>query len=593
MFSCLNNKRGDGNFSTVIKTVILVIVGSLVMFGLSFLVTKTIDSSNDKYKNGFNNLKNPNNIEANAESIRPGGLYNTKELVVSWDDIKVSYAEYKKLNTECNDMQFELNKIKYINNEVFKKFSSSLCNELVIDNSITTMGDLSENLVYNISDTLPYLNTISFSNNTENINGIIYDDNNVVKTLNFGSRLKNLNCEIKIKGLQKINYTGTVEDFKRINGCKNVPVNVYCSDGVFKPNGAIKSFELNYIWKSDISSNQDGSLYAYCVQTKDAVDDLDDKYTVYIYGKGGISVNKNFTVEYKDGTNVESSMFPWADNSISTWDSYSFHITNIKIYNGPTYIPNEMFAYTTYLEKVVLPKSITQIGGEIFKESYIKSITISENVSELEVNAFNYAHLEEILVDENNKAFYSKDGVLFSSDMETLIKVPQEFVGDSGYYNIPNTVETIYSYAFQGNQLIEGLNISDSVRKISATAFDDTWLYDNYRPNGNDFIIGNWLIKAFEYENNEYRVSGCEGVDGPEINYIAEGAFIDCDNIQSIFLPKTLFTPLDFSAFTGADYLNIIYYEGSSTGLYYLTNGLSVEECENTLNGIEIICLDL
>ena len=67
--------------------------------------------------------------------------------------------------------------------------------------------------------------------------------------------------------------------------------------------------------------------------------------------------------------------------------------------------------------------------------------------------------IERIRVESGNSVFSSRDGVLFSADGKTLIKYPAG-KDDITIYEVPSSVETIASRAFQGAQ-IEGINFSN------------------------------------------------------------------------------------------------------------------------------------
>lgn len=584
MFS-IKKKEGEGSFSGVIKTVIVIIIGALVMLGLNFLATNALDSKNESLKTMFDDLKSPQNNQTINTNSKAGGLYNTEKLVVDWDEIKLAYEEYKQTNNSCTDMQFDINKIIYINNDVFSKFTSEPCNELSIDNSITVMGEEGKYLINNISNSLPTINTITFSENTTEINGIIFDNNNKIKTLNIGRKIQKLNCKINITGLQRINYAGSIDSFKQVANCINMPVNVYCTDGIFKQGSKIKPFELNYEWKCDVSENKDSKLYAYCVK-----DTSTQNYMVHIYGKGEISTTKSFTIKNKDGSKTTVSDYPWKDNVISLWDSDTYKITKIKIHNGPSKIPNTLFSNSSHVSDISLPISIKFLESDVFASCQsLESINIPENVSEIKSNTFNGSLLKEITVNEYNEFFTSKNGILFSSDMKVLYRVPPKFTGNNNFYKIPSAVETISAYAFGENKEILRIKIPDSVTVIEEKAFEGSLLSEDvpeYK-NNDDFIIDDWLISVHENEDESYFLPNYnKTVTGPTVEHIAQGAFTKCNSLKYIYLTKTLKKPLDIKAFNHARYLEAIYYNGTTTGLTSILDGLSIVEASRQLNGI-------
>ncbi len=85
--------------------------------------------------------------------------------------------------------------------------------------------------------------------------------------------------------------------------------------------------------------------------------------------------------------------------------------------------------------------------------------------------------LKSITVDNNNKFYYSEDGVLFNKEKTKLIQYP---VGNNrGEYIIPNGVETISGNAFKGCTSLKNVSIPEGVESIGIFAFWNCENMDN------------------------------------------------------------------------------------------------------------------
>ncbi len=105
---------------------------------------------------------------------------------------------------------------------------------------------------------------------------------------------------------------------------------------------------------------------------------------------------------------------------------------------------------------------------DITKITVPATVTVIENVSDLNRN---HNTLKEISVDEDNANYSSKNGVLFDKEKTTLYLFPND--ASSFIYSLPETVETIFAYAFSGNSNLSIINFSDSLREIGTGAFSD------------------------------------------------------------------------------------------------------------------------
>ena len=135
-------------------------------------------------------------------------------------------------------------------------------------------------------------------------------------------------------------------------------------------------------------------------------------------------------------TSIASSAF---DSNCSYWQS-------VTIPEGYVRIEDNAFSDCRNLTTISLPATLTSIGWGAFGASPLSSISISEN----------------------NPAYCLDGGALYTRDLSQLIRCP---VNLEGKFTIPDSVETISTYAFQGCSLLTEVVIPDSVHVIKERAF--------------------------------------------------------------------------------------------------------------------------
>lgn len=109
---------------------------------------------------------------------------------------------------------------------------------------------------------------------------------------------------------------------------------------------------------------------------------------------------------------------------------------------------NCIFDNCTVLTTVYLPAGITEIGKEAFEKC---------------------SSLTHILVDDKNPKYESHGGVLFSKGRRTLIAYPPGKKDRT--YQVPDTVQRIFEYAFQTCENLTEVFIPNSVVSIGDNAF--------------------------------------------------------------------------------------------------------------------------
>ena len=132
---------------------------------------------------------------------------------------------------------------------------------------------------------------------------------------------------------------------------------------------------------------------------------------------------------------------------------------------------------------------MTNLQGRPFSFSTFSSIVIPSSLIDLGNSSFAFAecfNISSVTVDNSNPNYSSLDGIMYDKNKTKLILYPPKKTGAS--FEIPNTVTTIGSYAFQGGGggYLNTLKIPSSVNYIEYCGIWATYLssviVDNMTP---------------------------------------------------------------------------------------------------------------
>lgn len=200
------------------------------------------------------------------------------------------------------------------------------------------------------------------------------------------------------------------------------------------------------------------------------------------------------------------------------------------------------FGHCASLEEVVLPEGLLQIAASAFGDNYasgespkLTSIHIPASVTYIASSAIT-EYMKNITVAPGNQNYTVENGVLFSKDMSTLIRVPNTFAE----YTVPSSVKTIGAYAFSGNDMLESVVIPETVKTIRTSAFERCSSLKTIKiPDS----ISEICRSTFE---------GCHAlysVDLPNnLESIGRDAFRYCYSLRNIELPSAL-KRIEYAAF--------------------------------------------
>ena len=126
-------------------------------------------------------------------------------------------------------------------------------------------------------------------------------------------------------------------------------------------------------------------------------------------------------------------------------------------------------------ESFDIPNTVVRIKERTFsRNECLKSVNIPASVTEIGDAAFDSESITKITVDSGNKAFKSIADVLYTFEGKTLIRYPGQKEDTS--FSIPETVETINSFAFNHARKLASIIIPSNVTNIKHLAFINTQL---------------------------------------------------------------------------------------------------------------------
>ncbi|MCH3923543.1 MAG: leucine-rich repeat protein [Bacteroidales bacterium] len=207
--------------------------------------------------------------------------------------------------------------------------------------------------------------------------------------------------------------------------------------------------------------NSDGDTLYYYITSSTS------PYTVEVFSGSGQyysgSINIPSTVSHSGTT-----------YNVTSIGGHAFHgfsgLTSITIPNSVTSIGEYAFSGCSGLTSVTIGNSVTSIGEyTFFCCSSLDSIIIPNSVTSIGKDAFRGCiGLTAINVDNANTRYSSLNGVLYSKLQDTLVYCPARRYG---LFTIPNSVTSIYGYAFANCYGLTSITIPNSVTSIGKDAF--------------------------------------------------------------------------------------------------------------------------
>lgn len=231
------------------------------------------------------------------------------------------------------------------------------------------------------------------------------------------------------------------------------------------------------------------------------------KTKLYFVPKSKTSITLPATV-----TDIKDTVFDTLENS----KLKDIHVkTGNKVYcsyKGVLYNKKKtmLLVIPSKKKSIVIPKTVTNISELIGKQENIESITI----------------------EKGNKTFQVKDGVLYDEKLTEVLFCPK----NKKTVTLPESVETIKSYAFNQCDKLENIELSKNLKDIKMYAFKNCTKLK--------------YIKFPEKMKDDTQ--------------IAPLAFLNCSGLKWIYVTKNIIflEEHDYYIFAGCNNLTDIYYVG-------------------------------
>ncbi len=245
-----------------------------------------------------------------------------------------------------------------------------------------------------------------------------------------------------------------------------------------------------------------------------------------------------------------------------------------------------------HVTDIIIPDSVKNIGFAALSGcSNLKTLTIGKGVETIHyASGIGYSgYLSAIVVDEENMYFSSDEyGALYNKDKTVIIEYPKG--NKRKNFNIPGTVKTIGSTAFQSAKNLESIHIPFGVEIIERYAFHSTDFKEILIPDS-VIVIGDRAFANCEIEELTIPDSVVEIGErafwqdrklvnvyiGKNVNSISEGAFSENISMESVFVaPENKFFSNDENgALFNKDKTKLIQYPiGNRESIYIIPDGV-------------------
>lgn len=208
------------------------------------------------------------------------------------------------------------------------------------------------------------------------------------------------------------------------------------------------------------------------------------------------------------------------------------------------------------------------VGGLFIDCPNLTTVHIPASLTEIVLfNPQNCPKLVEFSIDYANPTYCCHNGVLFTKNMQQIVKYP---CGREGSYQIPNTVERIWEYLFLHCTKVTAVHIPGSVKDLGYSVFEDctnltTITVDPSNPLfcSQDGVLFTKDMKALcQYPSA--KVGAYVVPSG--VTRLEPGAFVDANSLTSLYLPYSI-NAIEMTPFSDCTGLEKITVDSASTVL--------------------------
>lgn len=203
--------------------------------------------------------------------------------------------------------------------------------------------------------------------------------------------------------------------------------------------------------------------------------------TLVVSGQGAMA-------NFADPNNAASGLAPWYNHSadikkviledgVTTVGTYAFkdckEISDIDFGNTLQVIMPYSFHGCSKVTEVNLPDTLEIIRNDAFYGCEgLTEFTVPKSVTTFEKYVLNNCpNIKHIDVAPGNAKYVSVDGILYNSEMTSLIHYPVASTRSS--FNIPSTVNDISAWIFEHNRHLQYVSIPEGVTRLENGVFSD------------------------------------------------------------------------------------------------------------------------
>ena len=264
--------------------------------------------------------------------------------------------------------------------------------------------------------------------------------------------------------------------------------------------------------------------------------------------------------------------------------NYNVYLTSVLFEEGSSLysIGSNAFNKNVNLTTINLPNNLGYIGSYAFMESKLTgSITLPASVEAIGDGAFASCHsLEYIFVDEENIVYKDINGVLYTVDNTMLVAYPS---GNTSYNYIVENVKVIGAASFYGAKYLGEVILPNTLEEIREYAFA-------YNTNLGYITIPQNVVQIgrFAFTNN-YNLTSVYFDQNSVLPRISYASFANT-GLQSITIPSSVST-IAQEAFIGSNNLtNVTFEENSNLDIIsaYMFKGSNNIQSITFLNGSKL-----
>jgi len=219
---------------------------------------------------------------------------------------------------------------------------------------------------------------------------------------------------------------------------------------------------------------------------------------------------------------------------------------------------------------LVIPEGVTEIRPSLGFFPNLQTIAFPKTITKIQSALFDDCHeLEAITVASDNPAYAALEGILYSENLNILLKYPEGKTDQEVIIATP----TIAKGAFQNNPNLKKVTLTPAVLRLSASAFENCEALS-------EVILSESLLEIPEKAFKDCVSLGNLDLPG-SIKTIGSSAFENCLSLLALDIPESVLF-IEANAFAHFSNLQVINFARGEA--FPLWNEYWREDCQATTN---------